>query len=412
MRLSLAILFVLAASTLRAEPPDSAKDPFAARRARLQKQVGEGLALVPSAPAAERFRQENDFWYLTGMDWPDSVLAVSREGAWLFEGDGKRATPAGFEGVLPAAQLGTAVSQYSNDGLWLPGGRSEHYSAFNNPGGHRDFGDPFARSSWRENWKVSIRAMEPEAKSRALEHRLARMRLVKDASELALLRKAAEATGKSLIEAISRARTGQKENEFQQILERGYKDRGAEWLAFPSIVGSGKNGTTIHYTENAEQLDRNELVVVDTGAEIGMYACDVTRTFPANGKFTKRQREVYEAVLAAQEAGIASIRPGTTLMAIDAVARKVLADRGFAGKMPHLTSHWVGLQVHDVGDYGAKLEPGMVLTVEPGVYLVDESIGVRIEDVLVLTEDGAESLTGWIPKTIEDLEKLTGSATK
>lgn len=168
----------------------------------------------------------------------------------------------------------------------------------------------------------------------------------------------------------------------------------------------------VHYTDNAEQLDHNELVVVDTGAEIGMYAADVTRTFPADGKFTKRQREVYEAVLAAQEAGIKSIRPGTTLMEIDALARKVLADHGFHGRMPHLTCHWVGLQVHDVGDYQSKLEPGMVLTVEPGIYLADEGIGVRIEDVLVVTENGSESLSGWIPKSIEEIEKIAGALAK
>ncbi len=409
MRFLTALLALICAVSASADPAEA---PFAARRARLQKQVKDGLALVPGAPAAEPFRQDNDFWYLTGLDWPDAVLVLSREGAWIFAGDETRAAPKGFEGVLPVDQLDLAASRYSADGLWLPGGRSEFYSAFNAPGDARDFGDPFAPSKRREAWANALRSRLDGEKVRALEHRLARMRQVKDAGEIELLREACRVTGEALVAAIGRAKPGMKERDFQRILEKGYQDGGAAWLAFPSIVGSGKNGTMVHYTANAEQLDRNELVVVDTGAEIGMYAADVTRTFPADGKFTKRQREVYEAVLAAQEAGIRAIRPGTTLMAIDAVARKVLEERGFGGRMPHLTSHWVGLQVHDVGDYQAKLEPGMVLTVEPGIYLADEGIGVRIEDVLVVTEDGSDSLSGWIPKTVEEIEKLAGSAAK
>lgn len=410
----LTTLLALAACSfaLFAEPPDDVKSSHGLRRARLRQQLGDGLALVPGAPQAEPFRQDNDFWYLTGLDWPDTVLVLSREGAWLFAGEGARPTPEGFEGVLPLEQLDLAASRYASDGLWIPGGRSEFYSAFNSPGDGRDFGDPFAPSKRRDAWSKALRRRIEGEKVRALEHRLWRMRLVKDAGEIDLLRKACRVTGEALLSAIGHAKPGMKERDFQRVLEKGYRDGGAAWLAFPSIVGSGKNGTMVHYTDNSEQLDRNELVVVDTGAEIGMYAADVTRTFPADGKFTPRQREVYEAVLAAQEAGIKSIRPGTTLAEIDALARKVLEDHGFRGRMPHLTCHWVGLQVHDVGDYQSKLEPGMVLTVEPGIYLADEGIGVRIEDVLVVTEDGSESLSGWIPKSIEEIEKLSGALAK
>ncbi|MEK7467291.1 MAG: aminopeptidase P N-terminal domain-containing protein [Planctomycetota bacterium] len=408
---SLLLLF-LGASFVCADPPDPAKAPYPARRERLQKHLGKGLALVPAAPAAEHFRQDNDFWYLTGLDWPDAVLAMTREGAWLFEGDGTRAAPEGFAEVTPVSQLKLAAGRYFTEGLWMPGGRYEFYSTFNSPGEKREFGDPFGQSEWREGWVRKMKEKLDYPDVQGLESRLARMRLVKDDVELGLLRQALKITGDSLIAAMAKATPGMKEREFQVLLEQGYLDGGAEWLAFPSIVGSGMNGTMVHYTENGEQLDRNELVVVDTGAEFGMYAADVTRTFPASGKFTKRQREVYEAVLAAQKAGIAAIKPGTTLLQVDAVARRTLDDLGFAGKMPHLTGHWVGMQVHDVGSYATRLEPGMVVTVEPGVYLADEGIGVRIEDVFVVTKDGAENLSAWIPKSIDEIEKLAGSAVK
>ncbi|KAF0242785.1 MAG: Xaa-Pro [Planctomycetota bacterium] len=406
------LALLVGAATLRAEPPDPGKSPYAARRVRLQAQLGEGLALVHSGPAAEPFRPDNDFLYLTGLEWPDAVLAMTRDGSWIFEGDGTRKAPEGFKEVTPADQLDLAAGRYFTEGLWIPGGRYEFYSIFNVPGEKREFGDPFEHAERREKWGQDLKSRVEYPNVRALEHRLARMRLVKDESELALLRKALKITGDSLVAAISKAKPGMKEREFQRVLEQGYLDGGAEWLAFPTIVGSGMNGTMVHYTENGEQLDRNELVVVDTGAEFGGYAADITRTFPADGKFSKRQRVVYEAVLAAQKAGIAAIKPGTTLLQIDAVARRTLDDLGFEGKMPHLTGHWVGLQVHDVGSYATRLEPGMVVTVEPGVYLGDEGIGVRIEDVFVVTKDGAENLSAWIPKSIDEIEKLVGSAAK
>lgn len=386
--------------------------PYAGRRARIRMRLDSGLALVPAAPAAKPFRQDNDFWYLTGLDWPGAVLAMTEAGAWLFTPEGTEPVPPGFEGVLALDKLDVTLGRYAADGLWLPGGHSEFYSTWNSPGERRDFGDPLGPSKRRVEWIAELRKRVEGEKVKALERRLTDLRQVKDRAEIELLRRACRVTGESLMEAIRGAKPGMKEREFQDALERGYLERGARWLAFPSIVGSGRNGTMVHYTENSAEFDRNELVVVDTGAEIGMYAADITRTFPVNGKFTPRQREVYEAVLAAQDAAIAALKPGVSLGKVDAIARQVLKDRGFTQRMPHLTSHWVGLQVHDVGDYSAALEPGMVVTVEPGIYLVDEEIGVRIEDVLVITENGAENLSGWIPRSVDDVEKLAGAAAK
>ncbi|MBI2921797.1 MAG: aminopeptidase P family protein [Planctomycetes bacterium] len=413
----LASLFFVLGLLSVAEPPKATDKPYAGRRARIQAAVGEGLALVPAAPASKKFRQDNDFYYLTGGDWPDAVLALTKEGAWLFHGEAHDALepvaffdpgPAGFTSVAPRARLGLAVGRYETD-LRLMTGAEEYYSAPNVPGKPRDFAQPFVRAAERQKLARDLRREFPKARVKPLQQEVSRLRLVKDEGEIQLLKRAAKVTGDALSEAIARAKPGMREREFQRLVEQGYLDRGAEWIAFPTIVGSGRNGTVIHYTENLGKLGEGELVVCDTGAEIEHYASDVTRTFPAGGKFTKRQREVYETVLEAQLAGIRAVRPGETLLGIDAVARAVLNEKGFAGKMPHYTCHWVGLAVHDAGDYNAKLVPGMVLTVEPGIYLEDEGIGVRIEDVLLVTEDGAVNLTGWIPKTVEDLEKIAGS---
>lgn len=408
---ALAALLLLGVSAAAEEAADEGV-PYAGRRARLRMRLDSGLALVPAAPDARPFRQDNDFWYLTGLEWPGAVLAMTEDGAWLFTPEGTEAAPPGFEGVVAMDKLDVTLGRYAADGLWLPGGRSEYYSTWNSPGERREFGDPFGPSKRRVEWVAEVRKRVEGEKVKALEPRLTEMRQVKDRAEIEFLRRACRVTGESLMEAIRGAKPGMKEREFQDALERGYLERGARWLAFPSIVGSGRNGTMVHYTENSGEFDRNELVVVDTGAEVGMYAADITRTFPVNGKFTERQREVYEAVLAAQDAAIAALKPGVTLGEVDAIARKVLKDRGFTQRMPHLTSHWVGLQVHDVGDYAAGLAPGMVVTVEPGVYLADEGIGVRIEDMLVVTEDGAENLSGWIPRGVDEVEKLAGASEK
>ncbi|NUN47639.1 MAG: aminopeptidase P N-terminal domain-containing protein [Candidatus Brocadiae bacterium] len=407
---------VFAALPVAAQPaPAPSKDSWAARRDRLREQIGGGIGLVPAAEAAPKgvaFRQDNDFWYLTGLDWPGAVLALTAEGAWLFTAEADRTAPEGFVGVLPLSSLDVAIGRYAADGLWLHAGQEEYYSTPIVPGEIREFGDPFARSTARAKWADGIAARFKEGRRKSLHHRVARLRLVKDEGEIAILRRGVEVTGKSLMDAIGGVKPGMKEREFQRALEQGYVDRGAGWLAFPTIVGSGANGTMVHYTANSGALGRNELVVVDTGAEVEMYACDVTRTFPVTGAFTKRQREVYQAVLDAQRAAIRAAKPGVTMMDLDRIAKDVLADRGFRDRMPHWTCHWVGLGVHDAGEYLTRLEPGMVITVEPGVYIPEEAIGVRIEDLLLITEGEPEILSEFVPVEAEEIEKLVGSRRK
>jgi Xaa-Pro aminopeptidase len=178
---------------------------------------------------------------------------------------------------------------------------------------------------------------------------------------------------------------------------------------YAPIVGSGLNACTLHYTENTRALGNNEVIMIDYGAEYNHYVADISRTWPTGKKFTKRQREVYQAVYDAQEAAFEMCKPGSTLRAVSNAAQKVITERGF-GDMWHGTSHWLGMATHDVGRFLSKLEPGMVFTVEPGIYLPDEKIGVRIEDVVVITEDGYELISSMIPRSIKEIEALRAQA--
>jgi Xaa-Pro aminopeptidase len=198
-----------------------------------------------------------------------------------------------------------------------------------------------------------------------------------------------------------------------------YFERGCERHAYPPIVGSGPNSVILHYMTNHRRIDSGEVVVADVGAECSDYASDITRTVPANGKFTPRQREIYEIVLGAQKAAIAAVKPGMRLRADGPSLYQVAYDyinshgRDLHGQplgkyFVHGLGHYVGLDVHDPGDYAAPLKAGMVITVEPGIYIPEENIGIRIEDVVVVTADGARVLSAALPREIADIEKLVG----
>ena len=214
------------------------------------------------------------------------------------------------------------------------------------------------------------------------------------------------------------AQPGMYEYQLQAILEHVFFMNGAERVGFASIVGSGPNATVLHWSQNTRKTEPNEVVVVDIGAEKGMYTADVTRTIPISGRFTERQRDIYEIVLAANQAGIAMVAPGVSMRDINAKVNDILMqglvkvglleteDRdGLRKYYYHGLSHSLGLNVHDVGGLGT-LEPGMVLTIEPGLYIREEAIGFRIEDDVLVTETGHEELTTSAPKTVADIEAM------
>ena len=267
------------------------------------------------------------------------------------------------------------------------------------------------------------------------------LRLIKSREEIAALQRAIDITGAGLEAAMRAARPGMHEYEVQAVLEAEYRRLGSPRDGFPSIVAAGANACTLHYTANRARIEPGDLLLLDTGAEVDCYGADVTRTFPAGGRFRAAQREVYEIVLAAQREAIALIAPGVRFHEVHERAALVLTEglrgldvlsgrtarllerRAYAPWFMHGTSHWLGLDVHDVGRYrdggeSVALRPGMVLTVEPGLYFAPgqrgvprrlRGIGVRIEDDVLVTRDGCRVLSGAIPKDAADLEAIASA---
>ncbi len=232
----------------------------------------------------------------------------------------------------------------------------------------------------------------------------AQMRAVKSQSEVALLRRAGEATAAGYADAFKVIRPGVPEAEVQRVLEAGYARAGGRWSAYMPIVGSGRNGTILHYKDNRDVCRDGELLVIDSGCDFAGYACDITRTFPVSGKFTDEQRHVYQTVLDAQKAAIAAIKPGVHLWQVDQAARDVITAAGFGDAFIHSIGHQLGLEVHDITPDG-PLVPGMVVTIEPGIYLSEKNLGVRIEDDILVTPNGSENLTPQVPKEVDEIEK-------
>ncbi len=232
---------------------------------------------------------------------------------------------------------------------------------------------------------------------------LPEMRSVKSKAELAAMKRAAEATAAGFRAALAMIRPGVAERTIQRAIEDGFVSHGGSGVAYNSIVGAGINGTVLHYMANSGAAQDGDLIVIDAGAKAGGYCADVTRTFPAGGKFTKSQREVYSVVLRAMEAGIKAVRPGVLMSDVDAAARAIIDKAGYGDRFMHGIGHQLGIEVHDVTPDG-PLKAGMVVTIEPGVYLPSEKQGIRIEDDILVTARGSANLTAMIPKSIADIE--------
>ncbi len=404
-----------------------------ARRAALMDRIGTGVVVIRSGslrqlgrdyPQDSDYREDNDFFYLTGLEAPGGWLVlVARingpDSATLYLPDrepgselwiGQTVAPgpevtqrSGIELVQPASDAESGIER-----TVLGRGSAARMGGLYLKPGPRQADSPLLRRI------VSGRASAGgRIPIRDLESQLAGLRQVKDEDEIRRLRRAITITGEALQEAMAEARPGMYEYELEARIEYGFRRRGAERVGFPSIVGSGPNGTILHYDENRRQTQPGELVVMDVGAEYGYYAADVTRTIPISGRFDQRQRRLYQLVLGAQQAAIDSVHPGTDLPALNRVARDYLrqhsgalcGDSGCERYFVHGLSHWLGMDVHDVGVFSRRLEPGMVLTIEPGIYLPDESLGIRIEDDVLVTAGGAELLSAGIPRTVEEVER-------
>lgn len=403
-------------------PIDTAS--VAARRRALAARVGHGVVLVPAAHErdVERdylqdndFRQSNAFYYLTELEAQDAWLVLVAKGdaveTVLFlpprNPSRERWTGLRLGPDSTAARLTGVARVVSSDSL----DRVLRGALFRGAGPLYLPLDPTTRDDPRIRDLVyggrDVRNLAPIVDS---------MRLVKDADEIGRMRKAIDISALGHVAAMQAARPGMWEYEIEAVLEAAFRRNGADRLGYPSIVGSGPNGTTLHYDVNRRQTRDGDLVVVDAGAEWGQYTADVTRTFPVNGRFTQRQKAIYDLVLATQQAAFDATRPGVTVAEIDGVSRDYM--RAHSGSLCgsetcvpyfiHGLSHWLGMDVHDVGEYSTPLRPGMVLTIEPGIYLPQESLGVRIEDDVLVTAAGAEWLSAKAPKTTTEIERLMG----
>lgn len=230
------------------------------------------------------------------------------------------------------------------------------------------------------------------------------LRVVKEPRELDLMRKATAATKSGHLAAMKAVRPGMTERQLTAILETGFRDGGGEGLSYDSIVATGRNAASLHYAHGNAAIGASDLILIDAAASVGTYACDVTRTFPASGKFTAQQRADYELVLAAQEAAARMLRPGVIHEDMTEAANTVFRKAGRIDEFTHGLGHFVGLDVHDAGDYTKPLPIGAVLTIEPGLYNQQANQGIRIEDMYLITATGYERLSTSIPRTVAEIE--------
>ena len=263
-----------------------------------------------------------------------------------------------------------------------------------------------------------LRQLAPFASIENVAPEIAKLRSVKSAGEIDLIRKSTEATIEAHFAAMQAVRPGVYEYEIAALMKYEYERRGCERSAYPPIVGSGFNSTVLHYDKNRRRMEAGDMLVLDVGGEYSGYATDITRTLPVSGRFTKRQREIYEIVLGAQRAAIAAARPGASLRrsgpnSLHRIALEYLNEEGkkrlgepLGEYFIHGLGHHVGLAVHDPSERSATLQPGMVITIEPGVYIPDEGLGVRIEDMILITEDGNEVMTRRLPRDPDEIERI------
>lgn len=414
--------------------------------------MGEGaIAILPSAPVLLRnrdvehgFRQDSDFYYLSGFPEPESVIVLvpgRKQGQYILfcrdrdkkkeTWDGRRYGPEGakehfgadeaypiaeLEDILPAL-MEHCESVYYTIGL-NPEFDKHVMNCVNN-----------LRSKVRGGTHVPYEFV-------SLDYLLHDMRLFKHREELRLMRKSAKIAVQAHINAMKACKPGMYEYQLEAELLYHFNHNGAGW-AYPSIVGGGANSCILHYTENNQPLNDGEMVLIDAGAEYQGYASDITRTFPVNGRFNVAQREIYELVLEAQEAAFKKVMPGNhwndpheaavrvltrgmiELGLLKGNVRTLIKEKAYTRFYMHRTGHWLGMDVHDVGDYKVDdewrlLEKGMVLTVEPGLYIPAGTrgvkrwwnIGVRIEDDVAVTKDGHEILSAGLPRTCDEIEAI------
>lgn len=427
---------------------------FARRRKELMQKIGaDGIVILSASPSVRRnhyheypYRQNSDFYYLTGFKEPDAVMILApkrKNGEFILFNrvrnrdeeiwDGYRAGQEGARKIFGADEA-FPIDELQEKLPELFADREKIHCVM---GASPGFDKMILKAINTVRGQVRSGVEAPSAIV-DIRPTLHEMRLIKSPAEIALMRKAAEISADAHVRAMQTCKPGLFEYHLEAEMTHEFQRQGARAHAYTPIVGSGANGCILHYITNEEKIKNGDMVLIDAGAEYEYYASDVTRTFPANGRFTAEQRAIYEIVLAAQLAGIKAVKPGTLWNQIDDIVIKVitqgLIDIGLLkGKLSdliskkayfpfymHRSGHWIGLDTHDAGRYKVqnkwrKLVPGMVRTVEPGIYISADTpnvpkrwhnIGIRIEDDVVVTEKGHDILSHGAPKTIAEIEAL------
>lgn len=427
---------------------------FKRRRKALMQQIGKGnIALIASASSHTRnrdvefpFRQDSDFYYLTGFNEADSlaVFIPGREqGEYILfcrEFDEKKAlwegAHAGLEGATEHYEADDSFPIDDMDDI-LPGMLENKSKVFYPMGRDSDLDHQLLE--WITHIrKQSRNGINAPGELVCLEHLLHEMRLFKSPAELKLMRQAAEVSCKAHTRAMQQCRAGLYEYQIESEIVHEFMQQGLRYVAYPSIVAAGKNACVLHYVDNKDKLKKGDLLLIDAGVECDHYAADITRTFPVSGVFSEAQKQLYQLVLDAQYAAIEQIQPGkpwnhahdvsvevltkglVKLGLLKGRVSKLIKDEKYKQFYMHRIGHWLGMDVHDVGDYKVDdewrlLEPGMVLTIEPGLYIPEDcesvdakwrGIGIRIEDDVLVTKEGHEVLTHAVAKEIDEIERL------
>ena len=392
-------------------------DEYRQRRAQIRKDVGDSVVILFGHSEQENggdlrtgFFQEVNFYYLTGWKETGAILVLTpsseilllprhdREqekwtGPKLAAEDSSARAVTGFDTLLASEEFESHISHWAAQGKKI-------YTVLNTPAAE------------------ALKRLLPLRQLADAGLPIARLRMKKSASELALIQRSTDASIDAHLAAWKMARPGVPEYKVAAVMEGTYFAEGCERNAYAPIVGAGPNAATLHYSANRRTIDQGELVLMDVAAECSMYASDITRTVPASGKFTPRQRELYEIVLGAQNAVINAIKPGMSLArtgptSLNKVARDYFDSHGKdkhgepLGKyFTHGIGHHVGLDVHDAFDPALPLAANMVITVEPGLYIPEEGIGIRIEDLVEVTDNGAKILTSHLPRDPDEIEKF------
>lgn len=428
------------------------KSVFARRRRGIVEMMGEGIAIIPTAPEHTRnndvhfqFRPDSDFFYLTQFPEPEAVavLAPGREhGEFVMFcreknhqkeiWDGRRA---GLEGAMEDYGADDAYPIEDIDDI-LPGLLENRSKVFSSMGRYKNFDTNLI--NWVNEVKTKVRSgINAPNEFVCLDTILHEHRLIKKVEELRIMKRAGRISAAAHCKAMRFCKPGKKEYQVQAVLEHEFKIQGCQYTAYPPIVAGGANACILHYTENSEVLKDGDLLLIDAGAELDCYASDITRTMPINGKFSAEQKTIYDIVLQAQHAAIEQVKPGNhwnqpheaavktivegliDLKVLKGTVEDLIENQGYRRFYIHRTGHWLGMDVHDVGDYKIAdewrlLEPGMVFTVEPGLYFPDDkdvdprwrNIGIRIEDNVVVSKEGATLITDGVPRKPEDIEAM------